>query len=32
MGIVGSVFFIVLLAVSAVIGIWLEKADNNRTS
>jgi hypothetical protein len=30
MGIVGSVFFLVLLAVSAVIGIWLEKAENNR--
>jgi hypothetical protein len=30
MGIVGSLFFLTLLAVSAVIGIWLEKAEKNR--
>jgi hypothetical protein len=30
MGVVGSIFFLVLLAVSALIGIWLEKAEKNR--
>ena len=30
MGVVGSLFFLILLAVSAVIGIWLEKAEKNR--
>ena len=30
MGVVGSLFFIILLAVSAVIGVWLEKAEKNR--
>ncbi len=30
MGVVGSMFFLVLLAVSAVIGVWLEKAEKNR--
>jgi hypothetical protein len=30
MGVVGSVFFLVLLAVSALVGIWLEKAEKNR--
>jgi hypothetical protein len=30
MGVVGSLFFLTLLAVSAVIGVWLEKAEKNR--
>jgi len=30
MGVAGSVFFLVLLAVSALVGIWLEKAEKNR--
>ncbi len=30
MGVVGSIFFLVLLAVSALVGIWLEKAEKNR--
>jgi hypothetical protein len=30
MGVIGSTFFIVLLVVSALIGIWLEKAEKNR--
>ncbi len=30
MGVVGSIFFLVLLTVSALIGIWLDKAEKNR--
>jgi len=30
MGVIGATFFIVLLVVSALIGIWLEKAEKNR--
>jgi hypothetical protein len=30
MGVIGSTFFLVLLAVSALIGIWLEKAEKKR--
>ncbi len=30
MGVIGATFFIVLLVVSVLIGIWLEKAEKNR--
>jgi hypothetical protein len=30
MGIVGASFFIILLAISFVIGMWLDKAEKNR--
>ncbi len=30
MGVIGATFFIVLLVVSTLIGIWLEKAEKNR--
>ncbi len=30
MGVIGVTFFLVLLAVSAAVGIWLDKAEKNR--
>ena len=30
MGAIAILFFVALMAVSAVIGIWLERAENNR--